>query len=78
MYQPNDELNRRMPRGTQEYPHGTGSARGSLIGLLIVVVLLGGLVVLGSLGGGTADDGDAGSTGTGGVTITPAPDTASQ
>lgn len=59
MYAPNDDLNRQASRSQYDgvSPAGsTGSTRGSLAALLIVVILLGGFVTLASLSGAPVDE----------------------
>lgn len=63
MYNLHDNHERRMPQQmAYENSAGTGSTRGSLIALLVLVVLLGGLIVFSSLNSTTITE-DDGATG---------------
>ena len=60
MYTPNEDLRRQSQRDLQRYgPPGyesSGSTRGGLVALLVLVVLLGGLIAYSSLSGAPVDE----------------------
>lgn len=60
MYTPNDDLKRQSQRDLRRYgPPGydsSGSTRGGLVALLVLVVLIGGLIAYSTLSGAPVDE----------------------